>query len=143
MLYEKGNIVNEASKKCKELEEKLKKVNAKLDKIRVINLSCTTFAFIIHMLGAALTQPILIIAALSLVSVNLITGPRFFKLMSKAEKIQKEIDATKQAIDIGSELEIFPEFSPLNGLMAIEVREISNDNIQVKKSKEKTHTKSR
>ena len=124
MIYENGSIVEEATKKCKELEKELKEANQKIDKIRTINLTATTIAFISHMFGLSIMQPVFLFIAYGLLLTNAITAPSFFKQMSKIEQKEKELEMAKMALEIGYEQEIFPEFNQLQGLVSVEIREV-------------------
>ena len=138
MLYKKDTMMEEASKRNEELRVQRKILSDKMEEIRTTNVSCSMISLLVHILAAAIGQPLLVILGFALISVNIFTMPKYCKLAQRIEKIDHEIEINKKALDIASELEIFPEFSPLNGLVALEIREVSNNKTVIRVKKENT-----
>ena len=74
------------------LKSKIADNERKLDNIRKINITATCIAFIMHMIGLALFQPIIVIAALCLLAVNIVTSPKFFRLNDIDEQLKAELE---------------------------------------------------
>lgn len=136
-MIEFDNILDTALERSEQIENEIKENEKKLSRIRKINLSATVLAFCTNIIGVALAQPIITISGLALLLTNLVTAPKFFKLLDKNEKLKLELLGTNMLAEIGFEKELFPEYSQINGLIGIEIREVTpkKDNDKVAKKR--------